>query len=78
MDEPRIRKEASSAEDRADPADEGAWFFVRGTDAIRMVRRFLRGASVRDWLWLVLAGVAIWRFWGVPSLLADIALALKG
>jgi hypothetical protein len=72
MDEPRTRKEVSSAEDRADPGEGGAWFFVRGADALRVVRGYLRGASIRDWLWLALAGVALWRFWFVPDYLRQI------
>lgn len=72
MAEEAKRKEAVDAADRADPGDTGAWFFVRGTDAVRMVRRHLRAGTVRDWLGLVLAGIALWRFWGVPELLRNI------
>ena len=72
MDEPRTRKPEVASEDRADPGEDGAWFFVKGTDAVRMVRRYLRGGAVREWLWLVLAGVALWRFWNVPDFLRNI------
>jgi len=77
MDEPDTRKEVASAEDRADPGEAGAWFFVRGADAIRMVRRYLRGATIRDWLWIALAGIALWRFWFVPDRLSEIAQILR-
>lgn len=78
MDEPKTKKEGAVADDRADPGEDGAWIFVRGTDAVRMVRRYLRARTVREWFGIALAGVLLWRFWGVPGLLSDIALAVKG
>jgi len=76
MEERETRKEGAVADDRADPAERGGWFF--GPDAVGVLRRAVRWALGVAGLWLLLAGVAIWRLWIVSDILRDIALALKG
>lgn len=73
MDESETRKkEVASDADRADPGDSGGWFFLKGADAIRVLRAFARWTLVLGALGLVLLSVALYRFWFVPDFLRNI------
>ena len=70
MDEPETRKRTEATDDRARPAERIGLF--AGEDALPMLRRFLWGAFAVGVGGLVLAGVALWRFWFVPDYLRQI------
>lgn len=72
MDEPKTRKEVASDADKADLGGSGGWFFVKGTDAVRVLRALSRWAVILGLLGLALLSIGLYRFWYVPDFLRTI------
>lgn len=78
MDEPRTRKEVASDADRADPAETGGWFFLKGKDTVELLRAFARWDAFSRVLGLVLLGVAVWYLRELVLAVLDLTLTMKG
>ena len=76
MDEPETQKRKEAADDRADPAERGGWFF--GQDAVGVLRRALWGAAGVAGLGLLFMGAGVWYLREALHILRDIVLVLKG
>ena len=64
--------------DRADPAESGGWFFLKGSDAIRVLRSFCRWDSCTRVIGLLLLGSCAWYLRELVLAVMDLALAMKG
>ena len=78
MDEPRTRKEGAVADDRANPAEDGAWFWLRGKDAVRILRAFARWDAGSRVVGLLLLVAAVWYLRELVIAVLDLTAAMKG
>lgn len=71
-------KKKEVALDRADPAESGGWFFLKGTDAIRLLRSFARWDACSRIVGIVLLGVCAFYLRELTLVIMDLAYAMKG
>lgn len=77
MDKPETRKEVVH-EDRADPGETGGWFFLKGADAVRVLRAFARWDAFSRVVGLVLLGACAWYLRELVIAVNYLAIVMKG
>lgn len=60
MDDAKTRKSEVADADRADPAGQGGWLFLKGKDTVDLLRSFARWDAGSRCVGLVLLAVCAW------------------
>jgi hypothetical protein len=76
QDEAAKRKEAVD-EDRADPGESGGWMFLKGKDAIRVLRALFRWDVASRSLGLLLLGGCAYYLGAIASRLTEFCELLR-
>ena len=75
MEKPETQKEGSL--DRADPGEDGAWVFVRGKDALLVLRRWARSDSGTRWLGVLLHGALVYAVWRAGDRIGELCQIMR-